>query len=122
MSNLVEYAKSEMRLIGYTGKEPNDDPNKWMWDNVVNVVEAFSKGGHSGGSAEYAIGIISKVLRYEPLSPLKYTDDEWIKHDENTWQNKRKSTIFSADKGKTWYDLDEEGRPLHPIMQNEVSS
>jgi hypothetical protein len=121
MSNLVDYAESEMRLLGYTGEEPEDDPNRWMWDNVLSVVKAFASGGHSGSSAAYAIGIIEKILRYEPLTPLKFTDDEWIKHDEpKLWQNRRKSTVFSADEGKTWYDLDEEGTPRHPIMRNEV--
>ena len=116
-SNLVAYAKSEMRLIGYTGEEPDDDPNRWMWDNVLNVVQAFADGGHSGFSASYAIQIIEKVLRYEPLSPLTFSDDEWIKHDVGIWQNRRKSTVFSADHGVTWYDIDEEDSPRHLVSE-----
>lgn len=117
MSNLVEYAKSELRLLGYTGEESDDDPNKWMWDNVIGVVEKFSEGGHSGSSAAYAFDLIEKLLKYEPLTPLTFKKDEWIVHNEmgegNVWQNRRKFTVFSDDEGKSWYDLEEEGTPRH---------
>ena len=109
MSNLVDYAESELALIGM-GKDA-EDVNKWMHDKVIKVVKAFSSGGHSGASAEYAIGIIEKILRYEPLSPLTYKPDEWIDVSEMSgtpmWQNKRKGTTFSVDGGKTHYDLDD---------------
>ena len=117
MSNLVEYAQSEMRLLGYTGEEPEDDPNKWMWDNITKTVEAFSSGGHSGSSAGYALCVLEKVLKYEPLSPLTFEDDEWIKHEDTVWQNKRQFTVFTADQGKTWYDIDEPDSPRRSVEE-----
>jgi hypothetical protein len=120
MSNLVEYAKSEMRLIGYSDDMSEDDPNKWMWDNIIGVVEKFSEGGHSGSSAGYAVSLITKLLRYQPLSPLTFADDEWVVHNEmgegNVWQNKRRFTVFSDDEGKSWYDIEEENVPRHYLM------
>jgi hypothetical protein len=103
MSNLVEYAKNEMELAGMGAN--SEDVNKWMYDNVIKVIEAFSSGGHSGASADYAISIIEKLLRYEPLTPLTYAPDEWIDVSEASgtpmWQNKRKFNVFSIDGGKT---------------------
>lgn len=115
--SLVEYAKSELRLLGYTGEEPEDDPNKWMWDNIISVVETFSDGHHSGHSANYAINIIEKVLRFEPLTPLTFSPDEWQDVGENLWQNTRKATVFTDDHGVTWYDIHEPGCPRHRVEE-----
>ncbi len=109
MSNLVDYAEAELERTGM-GKDAQD-VDKWMHDNVIAVVKAFSEGGHSGASASYAVGIIEKLLRYEPLTPLTYEPDEWMDVSEMSgqpmWQNKRKFSVFSKDGGKTHYELDD---------------
>ena len=45
-------------------------------------------------------------MRYEPLTPLTYAEDEWNNVGDGMWQNKRKSNVFSKDGGVTWYCLD----------------
>ena len=113
--SLVEHAKSELRRIGYTGEEPEGDPNRWMWDNVVAVVETFAAGGHSGTSASYAIGIIEKVLRFENVTPLTNDPDEWQDVSDGLWQSRRRADAFSEDAGATYYLLEDEGypKPIH---------
>jgi len=106
MSNLVDYAKSEMDLIGLTDA---DEYNAAMRKHILGMVKLFSKEGHTGFSAPYAIDILSKVLRFKPLSPLTGEDDEWINvrdyGDEPHYQNKRLSSVFKDPNGDV-YNID----------------
>jgi hypothetical protein len=66
--------------------------------SVLDVLRAFSLAGHSGFSAPYAIGIIEKILRWQPLSPLTGEPDEWTEigmdGEKSIFQNKRDSSVF----------------------------
>jgi hypothetical protein len=110
--SLVEHAKSELAIIGYSPDLPTDDPNKWMYEHIIKMVETFSEEGHSGFSASYAISLLQKLLNYEPLTPLTGEDDEWIDVSEippadgipaPMWQNKRCSHVFKDASGA--YDI-----------------
>lgn len=121
MSNLVDFAEQELNAIGMG--EDSDDINKLMHDHIIHMVEEFSKEGHSGFSASYAIGILSKLLNYEPLSPLTGEDSEWITIDEgmigrpNVQQNKRCGHVFKED-GKAY---DTEGKIFYPKGQRDMT-
>lgn len=70
----------------------------------------FSEQGHSGFSASYAINILEKLLRFEPITPLTGNDDEWteLDYDKDTkYQNKRYSRVFKDADGKAY---DSEGK------------
>jgi hypothetical protein len=92
----VEHAKREFLALGYTplDQEQEDDPNKWMQENVLELLEAFSKQGHSGSSAPYCINMFKKLASFEPLSPISCKDFEWTEVSDNTFQNKRLSSVF----------------------------
>lgn len=79
-------------------------------ESVIDVLRAFSRAGHSGGSAPYTIGIIEKILRWQPLSPLLGTDDEWTEvamdGDKSIFQNKRDSSVFKDGKDGPAYCVD----------------
>lgn len=101
-SNLVAHAKAELDLLGMG--ENADDMDKFMRDAVLDIVKKFAEQGHSGFSASYAVSVLSKLLAYEPLSPLTGKDDEWVEVSEGMWQNKRCSHVF---KDKTHaYDIE----------------
>lgn len=109
MSNLVDYAEHELKLIGM-GADTPDEMNKLMHDNIIEMVQKFSEQGHSGFSAGYALSILKKLLDYTPLTPLTGADDEWNDPDPtgNTLQNKRCFHVFKdKDTGRTY---DSEGR------------
>ena len=112
MSNLVSYAEKELELAGWS--KDGGDYDGMLYKSVIELVETFSKQGHSGYSAAITTDVLNKLLKYEPLTPLTYEDENWIKHDDKTWQHNRKFTVFSTDQGKTWYDIYEEGMPKHP--------
>ena len=111
-SNLVTYAEDELRLAGLFDEGSACDG--MIGNAVLDLVKLFAKQGHSGFSASITTDIANKLMRYEPLTPLTYAEDEWnhiadeMVADEQRplYQNRRKSDVFSHDHGKTWYCLD----------------
>lgn len=121
MSNLVNWAKSELQLIGGS----DDDMQQVVNKDILEVVEVFAKQGHSGFSASYTLGIIKRLLDWKPISPLTGADEEW--GDVPEWdggelcqQNNRCSAVFrhnfdnstayyidgkvfSEDGGRSWF-------------------
>lgn len=126
MSNLVDFAKTELTLAGYF----NEDSlyGGMLGDAVVKMIEQFSEEGHSGMSANIAISLFQRLARFEPLTPLTGADDEWndISDDSFTafaitepddeaqeiidtinsskvpkklWQNKRCGHVFKDENG-----------------------
>lgn len=107
MSNILAHAQRELDLIGMTEDSP-DDMNRMMRKHILHMMQEFANEGHSGFSAHYAIGILTKLLEFKPLSPLTGEDDEWFKHDygvEPHYQNKRRSSVFKDSNGEC-YDID----------------
>ena len=124
--DIVEYAKSELKIIGMLDSE--DEMNKAMCDHLLHMCEEFAKEGHSGFSANYAINCLQKLLRWEPLSPLTGEDWEWNHVADNLWQNKRCSSVFKDETGKA-HDIDgkvfwewntsfEDGKPYKSYYTN----
>lgn len=118
-SNLVKHATRELALLG----------NGAEYDNkVLEMVRIFASSGHSGGSAFYTIEVLTKILKFENLTPLTDDESEWQFHGEDMsgrvdgfWQNRRNGEAFSHDGGKTYYLLSEGGsvqkpHPLHTAV------
>lgn len=102
MSNLEEYAKSEMQRAGLFDKD--SDYGGMIGDAVMKMIKVFADEGHSGVSAPMAINIFERVARFEPLTPLTGADDEWMEVGEGTWQNIRCSHVFKEADGRA-YDM-----------------
>ena len=105
--NLVKHAIYELSLLAED--EDDCDMQDFMNKGIIDVVRIFSKQGHSGFSAGYAVGVIEKLLRFEPLGPLTGENHEWndISEyccDETMYQNRRCSHIFKRADG-TAYDI-----------------
>lgn len=98
MSNLVEHAKRELDGIGMT-ENSADEINHEMRKHLLSMVEKFSEAEHSGSSARYALGVLAKLLAFEPLAPLTGADDEWTEVYDGTFQNKRCSRVFKDSTG-----------------------
>lgn len=99
------HAEHELFLIGL-GPDCTDI-NKTMREHILQMIDTFSEGEHSGFSASYAISILEKLLRFEPITPLTGNDDEWMKISSDTYQNIRCGHVFKTDNGDA-YDI--EGR------------
>lgn len=103
-SNFVLHAKRELALMGMPVDGPADDMNTRMAQHIITMVRAFGEEGHSGFSASYAIGLLEKVLRFEPLSPITGADSEWNEVGDGIFQNNRCSHVFKEN-GEA-YDID----------------
>jgi hypothetical protein len=84
MSNLRLHAERELDALG----------EKDMREHLLHMVDVFSEEGHSGFSASWAVSVLEKLLRYEPLAPLTGVDGEWMEVGEGVWQNVRCSHVF----------------------------
>lgn len=105
--SIYDFAEQELDLIGMTD-DNMDEMNRAMRKHILHMIREFSKEGHSGFSAAYAIGLLEKLLRHEPLSPLTGEDWEWKDVGEQSgyplWQNVRCFRVFKDDNGA--YDID----------------
>jgi len=103
MSNLVDYAKDELKRIGMidSGEPYNDMATK----NILDLIELFSSQGHSGFTAPYVINAFSRLAKFKPLSPLTGEDDEWNNIGDH-FQNKRYSAVFKDNKDGTAYNIE----------------
>lgn len=108
-SNLVLHAEKELDLLLGGNEVTLDGMNAAMKKDILSVVKTFSKQGHSGFSAAYAIGVLEKLLRFEPLKPLTGEDSEWMavgeEDDDVMYQNVRYSAVFKLGKYGSAYDI-----------------
>lgn len=109
MSNLVKHAKKELKLAGLFDKD--SDYDGMLGEAVLELVKVFAKQGHSGFSANITLKLFNEVASFKPLTPIGKSKDEWMNVSDMSnspmWQNTRRSTTFSRDGGKTWYDIDD---------------
>jgi len=105
--NLLSYAENELDRIGML---EGDDIDGVMRKHLLHMVEEFSKEGHSGFSASYALKCLTKLLNFKPLSPLTGEDDEWRDlsdiHQSPMFQNKRYFSVFKNGKDAAAYNID----------------
>lgn len=107
--SLEFHAKQELEKAGLFDKD--SDYEGMIGDAVLDLVKLFGEQGHSGFSAMMTLEVFDKVARFQNLTPITDDPDEWMDVSEESgtimYQNRRKSTLFSTDGGKTYYDLDD---------------
>jgi hypothetical protein len=101
-SNLVKHARRELALL--RSGEP-DDMQDAIERHIFKMLREFSKEGHSGFSAKYTINLLEKLLRFEPVTPLTGSDDEWMEVGDGCFQNRRCGHVFKGEDGRA-YDID----------------
>lgn len=108
--SLVDYANRELDILGLGTNDLTGESLEYsLRENILRIIQEFSDEGHSGSSASYAIGIITKLLQFKPLTPLTGEDSEWnYSYDSEyygkVYQNKRASSVFKDDRGAYWSD------------------
>lgn len=99
----TEHARRELNALGYKLDGPLEDgPNKWIMENIFELLEVFGKQGHSGMSAPYVADLFCKLAKLEPAAPLRGTDDEWVEVGKGHWQNIRCSHVFKEADGRAY--------------------
>jgi hypothetical protein len=105
---LISHAKRELAAVGYDPNQKAEDPDKWIQQNLLDLLRVMSMQGHSGFSASYLVTTFAELARYQPLGPLTGADSEWVEVGNGVWQNNRCSHVFKqADRfnGQA-YDID----------------
>lgn len=100
--SMIDFAKEELRRL--RSDEP-DEMQDMIEAHVLKMVELFADEGHSGSSAPYTIGILEKVLRFEPVTALTGDNDEWVSLDygeDMAAQNKRCPHVFRRADGSAY--------------------
>lgn len=102
-SNICKHAIRELKLAGYGNGSKG--PNDWMYKQVLEAVAVFDSHGNSCTSASREINLVQKLCSWDVISPLRFTDDEWRKIDnDGTCQNIRKSNVFKEPNGSIYYN------------------
>ena len=100
--NHVSFVEEELRRSGWY----DDDAfyGDMMPKAVLRAVRLHGIEGHSGMSNGIALGILERVCRFKPLTPLTGEPDEWNEVGEGTYQNRRFSSVFKdgADGQAYW--------------------
>lgn len=104
--SLIEHAKMELQIAGAFDKDSFYQGA--IGEAVMELIEVFSKQGHSGMSAPYVAGLFHKLAKYEPLVPITGKDEEWGEvsffEKKEIFQNKRCSALFKEGKdGRPYY-------------------
>lgn len=117
--SVLDHAKRELALLSKT--RDRDEYDGLLDKSVLELIEVFSKQGHSGASAAITIALFEELASYKNLTPLTTDKDEWYYHgpdvwgrDGGIWQNIRNGEAFSKDGGKTYYLLsDKDDTVIH---------
>lgn len=111
--SLIAYAEDELKRAGWFDK--SSDYAGMVGPAVMEMMKQFAEEGHSGYSAHLVLHIFERLASYRPLTPLENPKETGEYHDVSgpsgtdegrTLQSLRKSSVFSEDGGKTWYDID----------------
>lgn len=109
---LIDHAKTELEMSGLFNEE-GDFYGGETGKAVMELIETFSKQGHSGMSAKIVTDIFHKLSMYKPLGPITGRDEEWADVSEavgkkgvRSYQNKRCGAIFKEGKDGRPYYLD----------------
>lgn len=107
----VDYAKEEMEKAWGKSDEGGDNIQEWVKHDVLELLEVFSKQGHTGMSASYVLDVFARLVNHKPLTPLTGENDEWYEpytnDPEKLQQNKRYSAVFRKNfDNSTAYNID----------------
>lgn len=107
-SGCSKHALSEFEFVGWNKPDPETGkPCKMqacVCSNVLDLLAVFSSQGHSGSSAPYVANLFKTLAAFEPIGPIKGTDDEWQETfgDDDMLQNKRCSHVFKKGDGRAF--------------------
>jgi len=102
--NLNEHARFE---LNYAGLFDNDaDYNGEIAKSVMELIDVFSKQGHSGASASFVRNIFNELVQFKPLGGITGEDNEWTEVGNSIFQNKRLGGVFKQNNihdGRPYY-------------------
>lgn len=118
LENLIDHANTELQLSGLLDQD--SDYNGLIGKACLELINTFSKQGHSGFSAQLVLDVFNKLARFKNLTDITNNPDEWTDVTEYgngdiLFQNKRNPTYFSNDGGKTYWNLDDKIKRFYEV-------
>lgn len=98
--NMSEWAKREVEIVkeDKTGDEELCKYADGCYDSALKAFLSLCEDGHSGMSIGFTLGILNRLVKGLPLSPIEGHPGEWelIERKDNhlTYQNKRCFALF----------------------------
>lgn len=147
-SNLVAHAERELEELNRrqppVGNDMDPEWSNMIDEAVVGLVKTFAHQRHSGGSAMTTLALFDELVRFNALSPLTTDPKDWVEVGEDLHQNRRQSSCFSNNGGKTYWNIEEKSwlsklsepfanflfqktgrkfkRLIHPIRKSEATT
>jgi hypothetical protein len=105
-SRLIAHAIHEFSLLSQAENQADEDLHQWLQAGVLDLLFVLSQQGHSGGTMYEIMHLLNKLVNFENLSPITDNPAEWDDMSGPSgypfWQNKRNTSLFSKDGGKTY--------------------
>lgn len=104
-SNMELWAEEEIR-IACERERGGASEDEWdygvaCYESALKAFRSLLEDEHSGMSIGFTLGILNRLVKGQPLTPIEDTDDVWIKRgrypyekDYSTYQCKRMSSLF----------------------------
>lgn len=103
-SGLMKYAFGELKALGYTSA--SDGIDGMLYNDVIELLAVFVSQGHSNNSAPIILNMFQRLAQFQPLSPLRFTDDEWVEFADGKFQNIRRSCFFKESPHDRVYTIE----------------
>ena len=103
-SGLMQYAFGELKALGSTSA--SDGMDGMLYNDVIELLAVFVSQGHSNNSAPIILNMFQRLAQFQPLSPLRFTDDEWVAFADGEFQNIRRSCFFKESPHDRVYTIE----------------
>ena len=102
-SNIIKHFLKECELAWGTEDE-RDNMQNLMIKQIVELLSVLYTQGDTNNTIGYKVKQLTNAINFGIISPLKFTDEEWNKIDDNEYQNNRISSVFKKE--DLIYDVD----------------
>ena len=121
-SNYIKYAINEFNIAYEDWKE--DEMQDLMCNQVLELLSVLDTHGDSGFSIQYKLSLLNKLIRFQPIKPLTFKENEWetdiIDSLDNSRQNTRDSRYFLCSNGDIHHNDDIVKVPTYYIGESKI--
>lgn len=96
-SNMCQHAIRELEIAGY-------NPQYKIYKEIIELIAIYSYYNESNHFINYDFDIVKKLINNNTITPLRFTDDEWKKINDETEYNIRQINVFKDENSNIYYD------------------
>jgi len=118
----INFAWNEFEEAGWCDENHHfeDTIQQHICYHLMDLLDVFNEGEHSGASANYTLKLFAKLANFEQIAPLSGNEREWFETADGIFQNKRNGAVF--EETKSYYInaiifIDENGKQFNGCVQ-----